>query len=51
MTMNSLFRNERSISRALNHLNLRHRHLLRVGSLVLLLALAACQQDGGGNGY
>jgi len=32
---------------ALKHLYLRHRY----GFLALLLALAACQQDGGGNGY
>ncbi len=43
--------NDRSMSAALNHLYLRHGHLLRVGLLALLLALAACQQDGGGNGY
>ncbi len=49
--MNSLFRNELSISRALSYLNLRHRQLLRVGSLALLLLLAACKQEGGGNGY
>jgi hypothetical protein len=43
--------NERTVSDALKHLCLRHGHLLRVGLLALLLALAACQQDGGGNGY
>ncbi len=43
--------NDRSLSDALKHLYLRHRYLLRVGFLALLLALAACQQDGGGNGY
>ena len=39
------------MSDALNHLYLRHRHVLRFGFFALLLALAACQQDGGGNGY
>jgi hypothetical protein len=39
------------MSEALNHLYVGHRRVLRVGFLALLLALAACQQDGGGNGY
>jgi hypothetical protein len=43
--------NDRSLSDALNRLYLRHRRVFHVGFLVLLLALGACQQDGGGNGY